>query len=192
MISQALEGLAYYHTYDRVFLGSSVVFGFVGWTSYVVLVILKTHAALRRPRPLSGPVRETVRWMQCAWCHLLLCSFDGRTSLCNVCSWISLCSCAFDSALFPLKVSCSVVWKTFACLALGITIFLLIQASPWTYYIYCLLPVYIWYSVFKEWVGRNILQLSLLLTPDAPAVAAAVVVIRVSWFVKCQHYFKPF
>uniref|UniRef100_A0A3B3S2I9 GPI ethanolamine phosphate transferase 1 n=1 Tax=Paramormyrops kingsleyae TaxID=1676925 RepID=A0A3B3S2I9_9TELE len=60
MISQALEGLAYYHTYDRVFLGSSVVFGFVGWTSYVVLVILKTHAALRRPRPLSAPVRKTV------------------------------------------------------------------------------------------------------------------------------------
>nr|XP_023654779.1 GPI ethanolamine phosphate transferase 1 [Paramormyrops kingsleyae] len=102
MISQALEGLAYYHTYDRVFLGSSVVFGFVGWTSYVVLVILKTHAALRRPRPLSAPV------------------------------------------------SCSVVWKTFACLALGISMFLLIQASPWTYYIYCLLPVYVWYSVFKE------------------------------------------
>lgn len=49
MITQALEGLSYYHTYDRFFLGCSVVLGFAGWTSYVVLVILKTHASLRKP-----------------------------------------------------------------------------------------------------------------------------------------------
>ncbi|XP_072556000.1 GPI ethanolamine phosphate transferase 1 isoform X2 [Paramormyrops kingsleyae] len=128
MISQALEGLAYYHTYDRVFLGSSVVFGFVGWTSYVVLVILKTHAALRRPRPLSAPV------------------------------------------------SCSVVWKTFACLALGISMFLLIQASPWTYYIYCLLPVYVWYSVFKEFRTLADLMSSLPSLPWAKYISYFVLV----------------
>uniref|UniRef100_A0A3Q4GG55 GPI ethanolamine phosphate transferase 1 n=1 Tax=Neolamprologus brichardi TaxID=32507 RepID=A0A3Q4GG55_NEOBR len=48
LISRSLEGLVYYHTYDRFFLGCSVVLGFVGWTSYVVLVILKTHASLNR------------------------------------------------------------------------------------------------------------------------------------------------
>ncbi|KAG8009391.1 GPI ethanolamine phosphate transferase 1 [Nibea albiflora] len=48
LISHALEGLVYYHTYDRFFLGCSVVLGFVGWTSYVVLIILKTHASLNR------------------------------------------------------------------------------------------------------------------------------------------------
>uniref|UniRef100_A0A8C3ABB6 GPI ethanolamine phosphate transferase 1 n=1 Tax=Cyclopterus lumpus TaxID=8103 RepID=A0A8C3ABB6_CYCLU len=48
LIAHALEGLLYYHTYDRFFLGCSVVLGFVGWTSYVVLVILKTHANLNR------------------------------------------------------------------------------------------------------------------------------------------------
>lgn len=48
-MDHALEGLSYYHTYDRFFLGCSVVLGFTGWTSYVVLVILKTHASLRRP-----------------------------------------------------------------------------------------------------------------------------------------------
>lgn len=31
-----------------------------------------------------------------------------------------------------------------------IAFFLLIQASPWTYYVYCLLPVPIWYAVVRE------------------------------------------
>uniref|UniRef100_A0A3Q0QZ95 GPI ethanolamine phosphate transferase 1 n=1 Tax=Amphilophus citrinellus TaxID=61819 RepID=A0A3Q0QZ95_AMPCI len=53
LISHSLEGLVYYHTYDRFFLGCSVVLGFVGWTSYVVLVILKTHASLNRHPNLS-------------------------------------------------------------------------------------------------------------------------------------------
>uniref|UniRef100_A0A8C9T4I8 GPI ethanolamine phosphate transferase 1 n=1 Tax=Scleropages formosus TaxID=113540 RepID=A0A8C9T4I8_SCLFO len=87
MIALATEGLTYYHTYDRFFLGCSVVLGFVGWTSYVVLIILKTHTTSKAP---------------------------GRI---------------------------------FFSVALGITLFLLVQASPWTYYIYCLLPVPIWYSV---------------------------------------------
>ncbi|KAJ3611359.1 hypothetical protein NHX12_021375 [Muraenolepis orangiensis] len=77
VIGHALEGLVYYHTYDRFFLGCSVVLGFVGWTSYVVLLILKTHASLRRP--------------------------PGHA-----------------------------------------------DHSPLTYYIYCLLPVPVWYSVLKE------------------------------------------
>uniref|UniRef100_A0A8C9WDG5 GPI ethanolamine phosphate transferase 1 n=1 Tax=Scleropages formosus TaxID=113540 RepID=A0A8C9WDG5_SCLFO len=95
MIALATEGLTYYHTYDRFFLGCSVVLGFVGWTSYVVLIILKTHAGLRKPRAPRD--------------------------------------------LAPGRIFFSV--------ALGITLFLLVQASPWTYYIYCLLPVPIWYSV---------------------------------------------
>lgn len=57
LIDQAMEGLSYYHTYNRFFLGCSVVLGFIGWTSYVVLVILKTHASLRKP-PTN---RHTVR-----------------------------------------------------------------------------------------------------------------------------------
>ncbi|XP_059801212.1 GPI ethanolamine phosphate transferase 1 isoform X2 [Hypanus sabinus] len=31
-----------------------------------------------------------------------------------------------------------------------ITLFLLIQSCPWTYFIYCLLPVAVWYAVIKE------------------------------------------
>uniref|UniRef100_A0A3Q3EP51 GPI ethanolamine phosphate transferase 1 n=1 Tax=Labrus bergylta TaxID=56723 RepID=A0A3Q3EP51_9LABR len=102
LISRSLEGLVYYHNYDRFFLGCSVVFGFVGWTSYVVLVILKTHASLDRNPSL---LRQT-----------------PSRSLARLCM----------------------------CVTVGITVFLLIQRSPVTYYIYCLLPVPVWYSVLKE------------------------------------------
>ncbi|XP_037135678.1 GPI ethanolamine phosphate transferase 1 isoform X3 [Syngnathus acus] len=102
LISDALEGLVYYHTYDRFFLGSSVVLGFVGWTSYVVLIILKTHASLNM--------------------HPDILKQKSDHTLARLC----------------------------VCVSVVISIFLLIQRSPLTYYIYCLLPVPIWYSVFKE------------------------------------------
>uniref|UniRef100_A0A672IHF7 GPI ethanolamine phosphate transferase 1 n=1 Tax=Salarias fasciatus TaxID=181472 RepID=A0A672IHF7_SALFA len=100
LISRSLEGLVYYHTYDRFFLGCSVVLGFVGWTSYVILVILKTHASLNRHPNLTQQVGT----------HSKLCM----------------------------------------CVAAVIAVFLFIQRSPFTYYIYCLLPVPVWYSVLKE------------------------------------------
>lgn len=43
----------------------------------------------------------------------------------------------------------TLVWLC-ACVTVIITLFLLIQRSPVTYYIYCLLPIPIWYSVLKE------------------------------------------
>uniref|UniRef100_A0A803XKJ2 GPI ethanolamine phosphate transferase 1 n=1 Tax=Meleagris gallopavo TaxID=9103 RepID=A0A803XKJ2_MELGA len=46
LINLALEGLSYYHTYDRLFLGLSIALSFVGWTTYVILVIIKTHTNL--------------------------------------------------------------------------------------------------------------------------------------------------
>uniref|UniRef100_A0A8C1GSH8 GPI ethanolamine phosphate transferase 1 n=1 Tax=Cyprinus carpio TaxID=7962 RepID=A0A8C1GSH8_CYPCA len=96
LIDQAMEGLSYYHTYDRLFLGSSVVLGFIGWTSYVVLFILKTHASLRKP---------------------------------------------------PTNMS---LGQIFLCIGLLVALFLMVQSSPWTYYIYCLLPVAVWFSVMRE------------------------------------------
>ncbi|KAK2859356.1 hypothetical protein Q5P01_003976 [Channa striata] len=102
LISQSLEGLVFYHTYDRFFLGCSVVLGFVGWTSYVALVILKTHTSLNRyPNLLRQNPNYTL-------------------------------------------------WRLCMCVTVVITVFLFIQRSPVTYYIYCLLPVPIWYSVLKE------------------------------------------
>ncbi|MEQ2190562.1 hypothetical protein XENOCAPTIV_030965 [Xenoophorus captivus] len=56
LVALSLEGLVYYHTYDRFFLGCSVVLGFLGWTSYVLLVILRTHASLVRYPNLAKQV----------------------------------------------------------------------------------------------------------------------------------------
>uniref|UniRef100_A0AAX7TR78 GPI ethanolamine phosphate transferase 1 n=1 Tax=Astatotilapia calliptera TaxID=8154 RepID=A0AAX7TR78_ASTCA len=102
LISRSLEGLVYYHTYDRFFLGCSVVLGFVGWTSYVVLVILKTHASLNRHPNLTKQSAQP--------------------------------ECLVKLVFFSLVI----------------TLFLLIQRSPITYYIYCLLPIPVWYSVLKD------------------------------------------
>ena len=86
MITEALEGLVYYHTYDRFFLGCSVVLGFVGWTSYVVLLILKTHASLRRPPGLANMVHTHTHThthiMYLASCMLFICLIGARVCLC--------------------------------------------------------------------------------------------------------------
>ncbi|XP_019377179.1 PREDICTED: GPI ethanolamine phosphate transferase 1 [Gavialis gangeticus] len=100
LIILALEGLSYYHTYDRLFLGISIAIGFVGWTSYVILLIIKTQTNLMR----------TVQ--------------NNKAS--------------------------SVFAYGFSAVGIFMAFFLLIQAYPWTYYIYCLLPVPVWYAVVRE------------------------------------------
>uniref|UniRef100_A0A8C9QSA8 GPI ethanolamine phosphate transferase 1 n=1 Tax=Spermophilus dauricus TaxID=99837 RepID=A0A8C9QSA8_SPEDA len=98
LIHLALKGLSYYHTYDRFFLGISVAIGFVGWTSYVSLLIIKSHSNLTRS--ISKEVK----------------------------------------------------------VAIGIQ-------SPRNYYVYCLLPVPIWYAVLKEFQVIQDLVASLLTFP---------------------------
>nr|XP_008012067.2 GPI ethanolamine phosphate transferase 1 isoform X4 [Chlorocebus sabaeus]XP_037843903.1 GPI ethanolamine phosphate transferase 1 isoform X4 [Chlorocebus sabaeus] len=117
LIHLALKGLAYYHTYDRFFLGINVVTGFVGWISYASLLIIKSHSNL-----MKGVSKEVKKPS-----HLLPCSF----------------------------------------VAIGILVafFLLIQACPWTYYVYGLLPVPIWYAVLREFQVVQDLVTSLLTYP---------------------------
>uniref|UniRef100_A0AAR2JR73 GPI ethanolamine phosphate transferase 1 n=1 Tax=Pygocentrus nattereri TaxID=42514 RepID=A0AAR2JR73_PYGNA len=139
LIAQALEGLSYYHTYDRFFLGSSVVLGFIGWTSYVVLVILKTHASLRKP-PTS---RDMV---------------SGR---------------GFQ--------------RVFIGVGLVVSFFLLLQSSPFTYYIYCLLPVPVWYFVVSFFY-RAMLTLGLIILGLWPFVSGLYRKAKsrsVSWVLSC-------
>lgn len=130
LISQALEGLAYYHTYDRVFLGCSVVLGFIGWTSYVVLVILKTHASLIRNPSVLQRVRADAFMRPPPRSR-------GLTSF------------------VPAQIPNRTLARVFMCAAAAIAAFLFIQKSPVTYYVYCLLPVPVWYSVLKEWVKHR-------------------------------------
>ncbi|XP_043300154.1 GPI ethanolamine phosphate transferase 1 isoform X3 [Cervus canadensis] len=102
LINLALRGLSYYHTYDRFFLAFNVVLGFVGWTSYASLLIIKSHCNLMRG--VSTEVKNPSRLLPC----------------------------------------------TFVAIGIFVAFFLLIQACPWTYYIYCLLPLPIWYAVLRE------------------------------------------
>ncbi|NXP44860.1 PIGN transferase, partial [Heliornis fulica] len=101
LINLALEGLSYYHTYDRLFLGLSIAVSFVGWTTYVILVIIKMHTNLT------------------------------KTIQAN-------------------KKESAVLFYGFAFVGIIIIFFLWIQTCPWTYYIYCLLPVPVWYAVVRE------------------------------------------
>ncbi|XP_075273268.1 GPI ethanolamine phosphate transferase 1 isoform X2 [Opisthocomus hoazin] len=101
LINLALQGLSYYHTYDRLFLGLSIAVGFVGWTTYVILVIIKTHTNL-------------IKTVQS----------NNKES--------------------------TVLFYGFAFVGMIIAFFLLIQTCPWTYYVYCLLPVPVWYAVVRE------------------------------------------
>lgn len=48
LINLALDGLSYYHTYDRFFLGMSITMGFIGWTFYVILIIIKSDTSMTR------------------------------------------------------------------------------------------------------------------------------------------------
>lgn len=56
LINLALKGLSYYHTYDRLFLGLSIAVSFVGWTTYVILVIIKTHTNLIKAAQINNKV----------------------------------------------------------------------------------------------------------------------------------------
>ncbi|XP_041040874.1 GPI ethanolamine phosphate transferase 1 isoform X4 [Carcharodon carcharias] len=129
LINLALEGLSYYHTYDRVFLGISVVLGFVGWTSYAFVLIVKHHTRLSKP----------------------ISKLDKLPS---------------SDHLPAVFIGAGVV----------ITLFLQIQSCPWTYYIYCLLPIPVWYAVIKEF---RVIQsvINLLLTHPAKSIGYLLLLI---------------
>lgn len=50
----------------------------------------------------------------------------------------------------PPQIPNHTLARVFMCAAAAIAAFLFIQKSPVTYYVYCLLPVPVWYSVLKE------------------------------------------
>ncbi|XP_075069043.1 GPI ethanolamine phosphate transferase 1 [Mixophyes fleayi] len=118
LIDLALEGLTYYHTYDRFFLGISVVMGFTGWILYVILIILKMNTS----------ITETSV------------SYNGASS--------------------------SLMRYGFGALGLSTVFFLIIQSSPWTYYVYCLLPINIWYAATKEfWILHSLRSYLMTVSP---------------------------
>ncbi|XP_071175269.1 GPI ethanolamine phosphate transferase 1-like [Mytilus edulis] len=63
LIELGLEGLNYYHGYDRFFLGLSIVSGFVGWMIYTLTLVVRDHSGLvnvmTKLEKLSQPI-----WLQ--------------------------------------------------------------------------------------------------------------------------------
>uniref|UniRef100_A0A2K5EY10 GPI ethanolamine phosphate transferase 1 n=1 Tax=Aotus nancymaae TaxID=37293 RepID=A0A2K5EY10_AOTNA len=66
----------------------------------------------------------------------------------------------FDEAKPSHLLPCS-----FVAIGILVAFFLLIQACPWTYYVYCLLPLPIWYAVLREFQVIQDLVASLLTYP---------------------------
>lgn len=110
LINLALEGLSYYHTYDRLFLGLSIAVSFVGWTTYVILVIIKTHTNLIKATQGNNKVGWKLGFLFSA---LFVC-------------WVSLCrrpNCTPSSAQFSwLHMEIGKLW----CLMLSSCLVLLL------------------------------------------------------------------
>uniref|UniRef100_A0ACB8FCD6 Uncharacterized protein n=1 Tax=Sphaerodactylus townsendi TaxID=933632 RepID=A0ACB8FCD6_9SAUR len=166
LISLALEGLSYYHTYDRFFLGISVALSFVGWTSYVILVIVKEQGSLiwsapNRPKPYlrSRALPSSLPLALPSALKLQSAPASSPALLLNL----------SPSPGLQEEIS-SLLRYAFPAVGVLIVIFLLVQSLPWTYYIYCLLPVPIWFAVLKDYPVIQALASSLLNVPWAHSV----------------------
>ncbi|XP_038077631.1 GPI ethanolamine phosphate transferase 1-like [Patiria miniata] len=110
LIQRALDGLNYYHNYDRFLLGTSILMGYLGWMAYILQHLLSFHTSLPQPRRTK---------------------LDGLG----------------DSHALA-KRGPDVIFTTLAAV---IVVLLTIQSSPLMYYVYCLLPVPLWYTAAKQY-----------------------------------------
>uniref|UniRef100_A0A8U8CD18 GPI ethanolamine phosphate transferase 1 n=1 Tax=Geospiza parvula TaxID=87175 RepID=A0A8U8CD18_GEOPR len=83
----------------------------------------------------------------------------------------------------------TVLFYGFASAGMIITFFLLIQTCPWTYYIYCLLPVPVWYAVVFSFFYRSALTVGLLVFAGWPVITQlwiqAKVLYSLIWTLLC-------
>nr|KAF6472106.1 phosphatidylinositol glycan anchor biosynthesis class N [Molossus molossus] len=87
-------------------------------------------------------------------------------------SYTSLLIIKFHSSLSrgvskEVKKPSHLLLCSFVAIGILMAFFLLIQACPWTYYVYCLLPVPIWYAVLREYHVIQDLVASLLAFPPS-------------------------
>ncbi|XP_059143432.1 GPI ethanolamine phosphate transferase 1-like [Physella acuta] len=101
LIEKALRGLRYYQTYDRFFLGVSIVLGFLGWMNYILYLLVLEHTKI------------------------------GQS--------FSLPQCSPALKYF------------FSVLGASIVLLLYVQSLSPMCYIYCLLPVILWYKSCQGW-----------------------------------------
>uniref|UniRef100_A0A8C0XPX4 GPI ethanolamine phosphate transferase 1 n=1 Tax=Castor canadensis TaxID=51338 RepID=A0A8C0XPX4_CASCN len=90
-----------------------------------------------------------------------------------------------------VKPSCLLLCS-FGAIGILVAVFLLIQACPWTYYVYCLLPVPIWYAVLRQFQVIQDVVASLLTFPLSRFVGFLLVftlgieVLVLSFFYRCM------
>ncbi|XP_021352719.1 GPI ethanolamine phosphate transferase 1-like [Mizuhopecten yessoensis] len=104
-----LQGLNYYQTYDRFFLGVSITSGFIGWTLYILVLVVKEHTDVVRVRVKLVTLQQ------------------------------------------PVLLRREMIVGGYSSLGALIFILLAVQSLPWTYYLYCLLPVALWTVVTLNW-----------------------------------------
>ncbi|GFS09266.1 GPI ethanolamine phosphate transferase 1, partial [Elysia marginata] len=126
LIRQALQGLRYYQTYDRLFLGTSIVLGFLGWMSYILHLVLAEHTSVgRQAFYLASSTEDTgySRRSQALMESASLSSFRGSTIRYGI-----------------LMTVCTTI-----------VLLLYVQSLPLMYYVYCLLPTVLLFKSFQGW-----------------------------------------
>ncbi|KAK3581195.1 hypothetical protein CHS0354_024730, partial [Potamilus streckersoni] len=76
LIEKALRGLNYFQTYDRFFLGVSITFGFLGWTAYILSLLLEEHSGIYRPKVKVDKLGQSV-WKSQKWIRLIFMSLGA-------------------------------------------------------------------------------------------------------------------
>ncbi|XP_069112966.1 GPI ethanolamine phosphate transferase 1-like isoform X2 [Argopecten irradians] len=109
LIQLALQGLSYYQTYDRFFLGVSIASSFVGWVMYILVLVVKEHTDVVKVRVKLVTLHQ------------------------------------------PVLLRKEVIIGGYSTVGALVIILLSVQSLPWTYYLYCLLPVALWMVVTLNW-----------------------------------------
>uniref|UniRef100_A0A8D2L0Q2 GPI ethanolamine phosphate transferase 1 n=1 Tax=Varanus komodoensis TaxID=61221 RepID=A0A8D2L0Q2_VARKO len=93
--------------------------------------------------------------------HSVLCAFHRGLSDSEQIDFLQKARTSIQHEKYDEAVS-DLLQYTFLAIGALIAIFLFLQSLPWTYYVYCLLPVPIWYAVLKEYPVIQGLNTSLL------------------------------
>ncbi|XP_046942345.1 GPI ethanolamine phosphate transferase 1 isoform X3 [Lynx rufus] len=126
LIHLALKGLSYYHTYDRFFLAINVVLGFLGWTSYASLLIIKSHFNLTRGVNKEVKMLSIVLSMCVTYStHSSLRKKQGLPLLNQIISWLIL---AF-SLVLPLLSPTSLFERLFSILLSLMSTYILLSTG---------------------------------------------------------------
>ncbi|GFO46741.1 GPI ethanolamine phosphate transferase 1 [Plakobranchus ocellatus] len=137
LIQIALRGLRYYQTYDRLFLGMSIVMGFLGWMGYILHLVMVEHTQIGHQAVSSVDTRKRSAMRQESSALL---TYRGSALGCGL----------------------------LAAVCTGIIVLLYVQSLPLMYYVYCLLPVFLWYKSIEGWYKLGPVIRSLLVHSGFP------------------------